>query len=83
MDKAKLNLSKSIKFYENYSASDSLLPNWGYEEAYAWLGKIYMEEKEYKKADEQFEKALQINPGCSWVKYVLKKELAEKTKEKR
>jgi tetratricopeptide (TPR) repeat protein len=83
MDKAKFNLSKSIKLYENYSASDSLLPNWGHEEAYAWLGKIYMEGKEYQKADEQFEKALKVNPKCSWVKYVLKKELADKTKDKR
>ena len=82
MDKAKLNLLKSIKLYESYSVSDSLLPDWGYEETYAWLGKIYMEEKEYQKAEEQFEKALQINPKCSWVKYVLKKELEDKTKIK-
>lgn len=80
MDKAKFNLLKSIKLYESYSVSDSLLPDWGYDEAYAWLGKIYMEEKEYQKSEEQFEKALQVNPKCSWVKYSLKKELEKKRK---
>jgi len=83
MDKAKSNLLKSTKLYEYYSTSDSLLPSWGYDEAYTWMGKIYMEEKEYQKAEDQFEKALLINPECSWVKYVLKKELTEKMKEKR
>jgi hypothetical protein len=81
MDKAESNLLKAIHLYETESSPDSLLPTWGYEEAYAWLGKVHMEKKEYEKAQAQFEKALEIKPGYGWVKYELLKELDQKIKK--
>ncbi len=78
MDKAKSNLLKSAQLYEYTTPADSLLPDWGHEEVYAWLGKICMDEKDYSQAENQFDKALQLNPEYSWVKYELKKELADK-----
>jgi len=81
MDKAESNLIKAIQLYGINSPPDSLLPTWGYEEAYAWLGRVYMEKKEYEKAQIQFEKALEIKPGYGWVKYQLLNELNEKIKK--
>jgi tetratricopeptide (TPR) repeat protein len=81
MDKAESNLLKAIHLYETVSSPDSLLPTWGYEEAYAWLGKVYMEKKEYEKAQAQFEKALEIKPGYGWVKFDLIKQLKQKSKK--
>lgn len=81
MDKAETNLIKAIQLYGRISPTDSLLPTWGHEEAYAWLGKVYMEKKEYEKAQIQFEKALEIKPGYGWVKYQLLNELNEKIKK--
>lgn len=82
LDKAKSNLLKSARLYGNSTPADSLLPDWGHEEVYAWLGKICMDEKDYPQAEIQFDNALQVNPECSWVKYELKRQLAEKTKKK-
>jgi tetratricopeptide (TPR) repeat protein len=81
MDKAESNLIKAIQLYGINSPPDSLLPTWGHEEAYAWLGKVYMEKKEYEKAQIQFEKAMEIKPGYGWVKYQLLNELNEKIKK--
>lgn len=81
MDKAETNLIKAIQLYRINSPTDSLLPTWGHEEAYAWLGRVYMEKKEYEKAQIQFEKALEVKPGYGWVKYQLLNELNEKIKK--
>lgn len=81
VEKAESNLLKAIHLYETESFPDSLLPTWGHEEAYAWLGKVYMEKKEYEKAQAQFEKALEIKPGCGWVKYELLNQLNQKIKK--
>jgi tetratricopeptide (TPR) repeat protein len=80
MEKAEANLLKAIHLYQTQSTTDSLLPTWGHEEAYAWLGKVYVEKKEYEKAQIQFEKAMEIKPGYRWVKYELLNDLDQKIK---
>ncbi len=58
-------------FAQAKPAADPLLPDWGYDETYAWLGIGYMGEKQYDEARQAFTKALEINPGFGWVKEYL------------
>lgn len=80
IDKAIKSLLKAISLYESATPPDSLMPGWGHDEAYAWLGLCYMKEQDYEKAKIQFVKALEINPQNGWVKHVLLKEVEEKLK---
>lgn len=78
IDKAIKSLLKAVSLYESATPPDSLMPGWGHDEAYIWLGLCYMKEKDYKKAKIQFVKALEINPQNGWVKYQLLKKVEEK-----
>lgn len=81
VDKAVESLLKAISLYDSIPPPDSLMPDWGWDEAYAWLGLCYMKKEDYVGAKLQFEKALEINPENRWVKYELLKEVEKKLKE--
>lgn len=53
-------------------------PNWGHEEAYAWLGQAFADEGNTDAAKASYERALEINPDYGWVKYALLPALAKK-----
>ncbi|MDZ7401161.1 MAG: tetratricopeptide repeat protein [candidate division KSB1 bacterium] len=82
-DKAQQYFEQAIAFFNSYQVTDPLLPNWGYEEAYTWLGMLQMENGELEAAKTNFEKALQINPDYSWVKNDLMPNLQKKLAAKK
>ncbi len=82
-EKARTYFEQAITFFDSFKVTDPLLPDWGHDEAYAWLGMAQTEAEEFEAAKTNFNKALEINPEYGWVTYVLlpdlqKKMLAEK-----
>lgn len=81
VDRAVKSLLKAISLYDSIPAPDSLMPDWGRDEAYVWLGNCYMKKEDYKSAKLHFDKALEINPENGWVKNELMQEVEEKLNE--
>jgi tetratricopeptide (TPR) repeat protein len=61
----------AAELFDRWKTADSLQPDWGKEQVYAWIGMAYLDRKETILARKAFEKALEINPDYGWVKYVL------------
>ncbi|MBC8345469.1 MAG: tetratricopeptide repeat protein [Candidatus Marinimicrobia bacterium] len=64
---AKLYLNKAAKLFE-HDSPESIMPDWGHSDVYAWLGLIEMEAGNNEDAKTYFERALEINPKNNWVK---------------
>lgn len=62
---------KAAALFEEEDLDDPLLPAWGHEEAYAWVGLAEVELGNTAAARTAYEKALAINPEFGWVKYTL------------
>jgi tetratricopeptide (TPR) repeat protein len=77
-DKAKHNFEQAIAHFDSYKATDLVLPDWGHDEACAWLGVIQMNDGEFNAAKANFDRALEINPEYGWVTYVLLPNLQKK-----
>ncbi len=75
LEKAKDQLAQAVKLFQSYRTKDPLYPDWGYEEAYAWLGQIAVKEDSLKLANDYYQKALEIKPDYPWVQYMLISEL--------
>lgn len=69
------NFKHAISLYKKTSNNDSLKINWGYTEAYTWLGIALRDTKRITEAKDSFNKALEIAPDNGWVKYTLLPEL--------
>ena len=61
-DAAVKTLTKSVELFEKENIQDPLLPSWGKDEAYTFLAIAYSQKGEKDKAEELFQKALEINP---------------------
>jgi len=61
-------LARSAALFEKEHVQDPLLPSWGKEEAYAYLGRVYRMTKDYARARSSLTKALAINPDCGLAK---------------
>jgi tetratricopeptide (TPR) repeat protein len=70
-DKGFEELKTAAALFDRWEASDSLQPDWGNEQVYAWIGLAYLERNETILARKAFEKSLEVNPNYGWVKYVL------------
>ena len=70
-DKAWVHLQKAIGYFETFKPEMPILPTWGHEEAYAYVGLIQMEKDDFAEARRSFEKALEINPDYGWVRHDL------------
>ncbi len=70
LDQALKLFTQAVELYVT-DAPPAPEPSWGKAEAYAWLGQAY--DKQGKKAEAlaAYKKALEIEPGYSWVSYVL------------
>jgi len=68
-------LKKAAELFDRWRTSDSLQPDWGREQVYAWIGLVHLDRNETILAWKAFEKALEINPDYGWVKYVLMKKV--------
>jgi tetratricopeptide (TPR) repeat protein len=75
-------LNKAIELYEQEKPRDPILPQWGHDEAYAWVGIILKQQGHLQEAKKAFEKGLEVNPHNGWITYSLmldlEKELGEK-----
>jgi tetratricopeptide (TPR) repeat protein len=64
-------LKRAAELFDRWKTTDSLQPDWGREQVYAWIGIAHLDRKETILACKAFEKALEINPDYGWVKFVL------------
>ena len=74
-EKGLQGLQRATELFAQEEPTDPIQPVWGHSEAYAWLGIAYQDRGELESARAAFEKALEIDPGFGWVKYVLLPEL--------
>jgi tetratricopeptide (TPR) repeat protein len=81
MDKAEQHFLKAIDFFQTYQPERAVYPDWGYDEAFMFLGMVHMEQDELHKAKENLEKALEINPKNGQVRFQLLSQLEEKMQE--
>lgn len=70
-EKAIAGFQRAAGLFEQEVVTDTIQPDWGNDEIYAWIGIACKDAGEIEKAREAYEKALEINPECGWVKYVL------------
>lgn len=69
--RAMKGFEEAIALFEKEDVKDPLMPAWGHEEAYAWLGQGHLVNGATDQARAALEKSLEINPDYGWVKYVL------------
>jgi len=77
-DKAKTYFEQAIAYFDSFQVTERLMPDWGRDEAYAWLGMAQVEKEQFEAAKKNFDRALEINPEYGWVKYVLLPDLQKK-----
>jgi len=77
-EKALEHIKDAILYFESFEPEMPILPTWGYDEAYTFLGMIHMDLENYGEAKKSFKKALEINPGNAWIKFDLMPKLEEK-----
>lgn len=75
-------LKKAAELFDQWKTTDSLQPDWGKEQVYAWIGLAHLDRKETILARKAFEKALEINPDYGWVKYVLMSKVTSEAESK-
>ena len=80
--KAKNYFEQAIAYFDSFKVTDPLLPDWGQDEAYAWLGVTQMENEEFEASKINFNKALEINSAYGWVNHVLLPQLNTKMENK-
>ncbi len=64
-------LEEAIRQFELENVEDPVLPSWGHEEAWTWLGIGRLDSGDTEGARNAWEHALEINPDFSWVRDVL------------
>lgn len=79
-DKAEKHFNQAIACFDSFQVTDPTLPDWGHEEAYAWLGIVQAEKNDLDAAKKSYEMALQINPDYGYVSYVLLPKLEKEAK---
>jgi len=79
--KAKKNFEQAVAHFDSFQVKNPTLPDWGKEEAYAWLGAVNTEFEEFEAAEFNFNKALEINHEYGWVSHVLLPDLKKKVSE--
>lgn len=77
-EKAKNYFEQTIAYFDSFKVIDPIMPDWGHDEAYAWLGVAQVEDEQFESAGNNFNRALEINPEYGWVKYVLLPDLQKK-----
>jgi tetratricopeptide (TPR) repeat protein len=75
-------MKSAAELYDRWTSADSLQPDWGKDEVWAWIGIARMERKETIQAKRAFDKSLEINPENGWVKHVLLPKLATQAESK-
>lgn len=81
-EKAISQLLEAIHIWKSYKPSSPALPDWGYDEAYAWLIRVYLSLNQLEKAAQYIKEALQEDPENYYVREVLRPRLETKLKAK-
>jgi tetratricopeptide (TPR) repeat protein len=81
-DKALEELTHAIELYQKEAPPSPIYPQWGYDEAYAWVGQIYQEQGRFEEAKKAYEAGLQINPASGLIRYNLLPNLEKATEGK-
>ncbi|MBU1298053.1 MAG: tetratricopeptide repeat protein [Bacteroidetes bacterium] len=76
------NFRKTVWLFEKEEQKDYLQPSWGYLESLAWLGRALEKLENFDEAKFIYQKALNVAPNFSWVKFGLLPKLEQKLKEK-
>ena len=70
---------RSAEIFEKQTRTSTIQPDWGYAEAYAWIGVALLDQNKKAEAKTALERALVIDPEFGWVKHILLPQaLAEK-----
>jgi tetratricopeptide (TPR) repeat protein len=77
LDKAEKDIQKAIALFAS-DKPEAPAPSWGYAEAYAWLGRVYLKQDRPEEARAAYNRALELQPDYGWVKFVLLPELENK-----
>jgi tetratricopeptide (TPR) repeat protein len=77
-ESARQYIQKAIDLFASEELSDPLLPEWGYPQAYAWLGQIFEKLNKPQEALQTYQKALEIEPDNTWIKFDLLPKLTER-----
>jgi tetratricopeptide (TPR) repeat protein len=70
-ERAREGFARAIRLFAAEKATDPLQPDWGSDEAYAWLGIAHRAEGRTDQARSAFEAALRLNPQNGWVRHQL------------
>lgn len=62
---------QAAALFDEEKPDNPLLPDWGHEEAYAWIGMAEAQQGNTAAARKAYNQALAINPEFGWVKYTL------------
>jgi tetratricopeptide (TPR) repeat protein len=68
--------------FDHWTSPDSLQPDWGMDEIWAWIGIAHMERNEIIQAKRALDRSMEINPDNGWVKQVLLPKLAAQAQSK-
>ncbi len=81
--KALEQLETAVRYFNTWQSAGPQMPEWGHDEAYAWMGIAHIKTNQLEQANTDFQKALAINPHNAWVLRqllpALKKKQAETT----
>ncbi len=80
IDSAKYYFNIAIDKFKIKNENNSILPDWGHDVSYIFLGMISNAEGDYVLSKKYYLEALEINPKNSWVSDVLIPELEGKSK---
>lgn len=80
-DKARDNFEKAIACFDTFNAAGPEMPDWGHEEAFAWLGLVHADQGEFAEAEKNYLKALKLNQDFVWVNKILLPNLQKKISE--
>jgi len=69
--KALEKLNKAEALYKLQKEDTGIYPDWGWDNVYIWLGKVYGKKGEKEKEIEFYKKALEVNPDNGWAKELL------------
>lgn len=71
-EKALSAFQKAARLFEESSgATSDLLPDWGHAEAYAWTGRILIEQNRMEEGKMAYRKALTLDRDLRWVRDIL------------